>query len=69
MFYLGTSCELSQIADYDNLDWAATIIGASCHDYEHPGYNNQYLVETCHDFALKYNGKEICPISIRLVGS
>lgn len=31
------------------------IIGGGCHDFEHPGFNNAYLVETHHEYAIKYN--------------
>ena len=31
------------------------IIGGACHDHEHPGVNNVYLVETRDDVAIKYN--------------
>lgn len=31
------------------------IIGGACHDHEHPGFNNVYLIETRDDIAIKYN--------------
>lgn len=31
------------------------IIGGACHDHEHPGFNNVYLMETKDDIAIRYN--------------
>jgi hypothetical protein len=36
---------------------AYMYIGAACHDYEHPGLNNLYLINTRSDFAIKFNDK------------
>jgi len=35
------------------------VVAGACHDFEHPGLNNMYLVENKHPIALKYNGKMI----------
>ena len=32
-------------------------LDAACHDYEHPGFNNPYLVNTKNELALRYNDK------------
>jgi len=37
------------------LDRLACILGAAIHDHEHPGYNNNFLMATKHEFAIKYN--------------
>lgn len=31
------------------------LIGGACHDHEHPGFNNVYLIETKNEIAIKYN--------------
>ncbi len=31
------------------------IIGGACHDHEHFGFNNAFLIETSHEVAIKYN--------------
>jgi len=36
-------------------DLAALVIGGSIHDFEHLGWNNAYLIETQHDWAVTYN--------------
>jgi len=33
------------------------LVSAVCHDIGHIGVTNVYLVETCHDLALRYNDK------------
>jgi len=32
-------------AKIDDIELAAILIGGACHDHEHPGFNNPYLVE------------------------
>lgn len=32
------------------------IIAGACHDFEHPGLNNVYLMDTRDPIALRYNG-------------
>jgi len=39
----------------DNLDLFSIILSGSIHDFEHPGYNNMYLVNTGHNLAIRYN--------------
>lgn len=33
------------------------MIGAACHDYEHPGFNNPFLIESRSPWAIEYNDK------------
>lgn len=33
------------------------LVGAACHDYDHPGLNNPYLINTRHELAIRYNDK------------
>jgi 3'5'-cyclic nucleotide phosphodiesterase len=42
-------------AKLDDIEFASMLIGGACHDHEHPGVNNAYLVETRDDIAIKYN--------------
>lgn len=35
----------------------ALVVSAICHDIGHPGLNNPYLVETSHEFAIRYNDR------------
>ena len=33
----------------------ALFLSCICHDFKHPGFNNNYLIETKHPLSLKYN--------------
>jgi len=35
----------------------ALLVSAVCHDIGHPGLNNTFLIETSHEFALRYNDR------------
>lgn len=39
----------------NNLDLLSLIVAGFCHDFEHQGFTNQYLIETQHDWAITYN--------------
>jgi len=41
-------------------DLCALIIGGAIHDFEHLGWNNAFLIETQHDWALNYNDISVC---------
>jgi hypothetical protein len=40
----------------DDLDLMSVIVAGACHDHEHPGFANPYLVDTKDDIAIRYNG-------------
>ena len=46
---------VNEIAKLDTSMICALIISCICHDYKHPGVNNNYLIDTDNDIALKYN--------------
>ena len=39
----------------DKWDLMAYTLAGACHDYDHPGFSNLYLVETKDEIALRYN--------------
>lgn len=41
----------------DDIELMSLIVAGACHDHEHPGFNNLYLVENRDPIALRYNGK------------
>lgn len=41
--------------ELDNVDLFSMILAGSIHDHEHPGYNNLYMINTSHEFAIWYN--------------
>jgi hypothetical protein len=40
-------------------DLLASLLAAAVHDFEHPGFNNQFLVRTKHKMAIRYNDNSI----------
>ena len=46
---------IHEIVKLDNFMICAVIIGCICHDYKHPGLNNNYLIDTNNEIALNYN--------------
>lgn len=40
-------------------DILAGLLSAACHDFEHPGVNNIFLIATKHDKALTYNDRSV----------
>lgn len=43
----------------DDLDLMSIMVAGACHDHEHPGLNNPYLVDMKDDIAIRYNGRYI----------
>jgi hypothetical protein len=41
----------------DELETMSLIVAAACHDHEHGGLNNVYLVEARDQIAIRYNGR------------
>ncbi len=35
-------------------------MAGACHDHEHFGFNNVYLVESADEIAIRYNGNLMC---------
>lgn len=55
VYYYLTKGGFKELAKIDDLEMAAMLIGGACHDHEHPGYNNVYLIETKDEIAVRYN--------------
>jgi len=46
-FYLFcTKGELAEKAKFDAVDYLSYLVGATCHDFEHPGLNQVFLCQT-----------------------
>ena len=41
------------------IDMLGTLIAALCHDIDHPGVNNNFLIVTGAPFAILYNDKSV----------
>ena len=55
LYYYAYQCDLLTKLQLDDIEMFCLIIGAACHDFEHPGLNNSYLIETQHEYAIIYN--------------
>ena len=56
-YFFLEGCDFRNIGKITDYEFMAIIIGASCHDFEHPGVNNGYLVNARANWALEYNDK------------
>lgn len=41
------------------LDILGALISGLCHDIDHPGFNNNFLIVTSSPFAILYNDKSV----------
>lgn len=55
LYYFVINGNWITLGKMDNIDILSMIVAASWHDYEHPGYNNLYLINTKDTLALRYN--------------
>ena len=46
---------VNDIIKLDKISICALFLSCICHDYKHPGFNNNYLMETNNPIALNYN--------------
>ena len=50
-----TDGELGMKTGMDKFELMCYLLSGSCHDVEHLGFNNLYMVETRHEIANRYN--------------
>jgi hypothetical protein len=59
IYYLLSTCQAIEICQLTDNDIAVCLISAAIHDYDHPGLNNIFLINTSHSLALTYNDKSV----------
>ena len=50
---------INEIIKFDKLSICALFLSCICHDYKHPGLNNNFLIETNNSIAINYNDLSI----------
>ena len=55
LYYFLVGGEWMKKGEMDNLDLFSMILASAIHDYEHPGYNNMFLINSSHPLAIRYN--------------
>lgn len=59
-YYYAINCELMKKSQLSDMDLALLIISGAIHDFEHLGWNNAFLIETQHEWAVTYNDTSVC---------
>ena len=59
MFLLFNEAQLSQVADLNYFDIVCSIIAATCHDFDHDGFNNAFHVNSMSKRALRYHDESV----------
>lgn len=49
--------KIAEILNLNSIDLSALFISAIIHDYKHPGFTNQYLINSNNEIAITFNGK------------
>ena len=50
------TCKFNKEANLSEMEIGGMLLAAAVHDYEHPGFNNMYLINVRDKHALRYNG-------------
>ena len=51
--------KINELCKLSKLSKCALFLSCMCHDYKHPGLNNNFLIETKNILAIKYNDNSI----------
>lgn len=56
-YFFTNGCDLENVCSLSDLEYGALMIAACCHDFEHFGFTNPFLVESRLPWAIQYNDK------------
>ncbi|KAL4512042.1 hypothetical protein ABPG72_005044 [Tetrahymena utriculariae] len=54
-----SKCKFGELAKLKSMERAAMYFSAAIHDFDHPGYNNVFLINTQNILALKFNDQSV----------
>lgn len=57
IYYFLNGCKLEKICSVSDLEYGGILIATACHDFEHFGFNNPFLIESRLEWAIEYNDK------------
>ena len=58
-YYFLHSCQAIEIASLADFEIVICLISSAVHDYDHPGVNNIFLINSSNPLALLYNDKSV----------
>ena len=59
VYYFCIQCDFLNVGKLTDLELGTMILAGACHDFEHPGLNNNFLAETRDDMAIFYNDQSV----------
>lgn len=58
-YYMLNTCQAINICQLSDFDIGVCVLSAAIHDYDHPGVNNIFLINTCNSLAIMYNDNSV----------
>ena len=58
-YYFLSTCQAIQICHLPDWDIAVALFSAAIHDYDHPGLNNLFLINSSNTLAMTYNDRSV----------
>jgi hypothetical protein len=55
VYQLLTFGRLKEEVGLSDLEMGAMLLGAACHDFNHPGVNNKFQIDAQNHLAMTYN--------------
>lgn len=56
-YFFLNGCDLQTVCEINEVEYGSILIAAACHDFEHFGYNNNFLIDSRLPWAIEYNDK------------